>query len=76
MRFDAQYLSPVLHGVLLVDFVVPLLKHPIHTLIHPLLVLLVVCNLVFLRPLTLEELKPQKKSNHLNLSGSNFSETI
>lgn len=55
-----MYLSSVLHGVLFIDFVVPLLKHPIHTLIHPFLVLLVVCDFIFLCPLTEDQFKPQK----------------
>jgi len=55
-----MYLSPVLYGVLFIDFVVPLLKHPIHTLIHPLLVLLVVSDFILLGPLTENSFKPQK----------------
>lgn len=54
----AVYLSPVLHGVLFIDFVVPLLEHPVHALIHPFLVLLVVCDFILLCPLT------EDKSNH------------
>lgn len=53
-----EYLSPVLHALLFIDFVIPLLKHSVHTFIHPLLILLVVRDFILLCPLTEDKFKP------------------
>lgn len=62
------YLSPVLQALLFINFVVPLLKHSIHTLLHPVLIPLVVCNFIILCPLAVGEYKEQLKYSVCNFT--------
>lgn len=55
-----MYLSPIIQALLFINFVVPLLKHPVHTLIHPVLVPLVVSDFILLCPLAGGGLKTVK----------------